>query len=338
MPALVAESAASCEEGPRASWARPGPLGGRQLLDPTTSETLQPMATNPELQHHPAGKPLRLRNETCVYCGVEFGPGQKRTKEHVIGRDFVPEVDFSVQWNLIVNACEGCNTEKSDLEGELAALTMQPDVLGRFAHDDERLARESVRKGRGAISARTGKPVIESQERFTIKGELMPGVTVSFGFVGPAQSVRDRVLRLAELHLRAFFYLITYDRQTRRGGGPSGAFLPLSIASKQDWGNAVLQAFQNQIKDWPFRVHALAADGYFKLIIRRRENSELWAWALEWNRNLRLAGFLGDESAVREVVARLPPLRDPKAYRKEVPLPEDDDILFDGPEPAVPLE
>lgn len=293
------------------------------------------MTDQPELRHHPAEKPLRLRNATCVYCGVEFGPGQKRTKEHVIGRDFVPEVDFSGQWNLIVNACQACNNEKSDLEGELAALTMQPDVLGRFAANDDRLPRQAERKGKGAVSARTGKPVADSQESFTIKGELMPGVTVSFGFVCPPQSVRDRVVRLAERHLRAFFYLITYDRQSQRGGGPSGAFLPVSIASKQDWGNAVLRAFQDTVADWPFRVHALAADGYFKLVIRRKEGAELWAWALEWNRNLRLAGLLGDEAALRTVAESLPPLTAPKGYGQEVPLPEDEDHLFEGPEPPV---
>jgi 5-methylcytosine-specific restriction endonuclease McrA len=99
------------------------------------------MTDEPELQHHPADKPLRLRNATCVYCGVEFGPEEKRTKEHVIAREFVPVVDFNGQWNLIVNACCSCNNEKADLEGEIAALTMQPDVLGRFATGDERVRR-----------------------------------------------------------------------------------------------------------------------------------------------------------------------------------------------------
>lgn len=289
------------------------------------------MAEHGKLQFYATDKPLRLRNSTCVYCRIKLGPGQKRTKEHVIGRDFVPEVDFNHQWNLIVNACEACNNEKSDLEGELGALSMQPDVFGRFAHDDERLARQAKRKGCGAVSARTGKPIAESQERLTVKGQLMEGATVTFGFVGPPQPSRGRVVRLAEMHLLAFCYLVSYDRQTQQGGGPTGVILPLSIAFKGDWGNAVLRSFQDQVTEWPFRVHALAADGYFKLFIRRKEGSELWGWALEWNRNLRLAGFLGEEAAVREVVASLPPLRDKRGYREDVPLPEDEDRLFDGP-------
>ena len=97
------------------------------------------------LIHHPSGKPLRLRNLTCAYCGVLFGPHVMRTKEHVIARNFVPDVDFSSQWNLIVNACESCNGAKSDIEGELSALTMQPDLYGRHVDDDERLAHEAER-------------------------------------------------------------------------------------------------------------------------------------------------------------------------------------------------
>lgn len=283
------------------------------------------------LRHHPSDKPLRLRNVTCVYCGVAFGPDVKRTKEHVVGRDFVPEVDFSKQWNLIVNACEHCNNAKSDLEGELAAISMQPDGFGRFTDEDERLPSQAKRKGQGAVSSCTGKPVSESHERLTVKGQLMPGVNVSLGFIGPPQPNWDRAIRLAEFHLRAFFYLITYNRQVRRGGGPSGCYAPLSIASKQDWENAVMQAFQHQVAGWAFRVHALIADGYFKLVIRRQEDAALWAWALEWNRNVRLIGFLGDEALVRSAVTELPPLPTSKDYRSEVSLPEDEDRLFDGP-------
>ena len=42
-------------------------------------------------------KPVRLRNRGCIYCGRGFSDQLVRTKEHVIGRKFVPGVDFSRQ-------------------------------------------------------------------------------------------------------------------------------------------------------------------------------------------------------------------------------------------------
>lgn len=285
------------------------------------------------LHQYPNDKPLKLKNMTCVYCGVDFRAGVPRTKEHVIGKKFVPKVDFGNQWNLIVFACENCNNAKSELEGELAAISMQPDAFGRFVDEDERLPREAKRKGEGAVSSRTGKPVADSHEKLMINmtGPLMRGVTASFRLITPPQIDWCRAAQLAKLHFLAFFYLITYDRETRQGGRPSGQFAPLCVTFKQDWGNAMMRSFQKEIAEWPTQVHAAGADGFFKLVIRRQEPAELWAWALEWNRNTRLIGLLGDEAPMRKVVAKLPLARTRDGYRKEEALSEDEDHLFDGP-------
>ena len=137
------------------------------------------MESSKGLRHHPNDKPLRLRNQTCVYCSTMFGPGVKRTMEHVIAKRFVPEIDFSKQWNLIANACEACAKEKGDLESDISAVTLQPDGFGRFANADARVPREAKRKGKGAISHRTGKPVGESHEELGITASgrtcLSPG-------------------------------------------------------------------------------------------------------------------------------------------------------------------
>ncbi len=63
----------------------------------------------------------------------------------------------------------------------------------------------------------------------------------------------------------------------------------------------------------------------------------MWSWALEWNRTYRLAGFLGDAEAIRELLADLPDLgmrvikdtpNERLRVREEVPLAEADDTLF----------
>ena len=60
------------------------------------------MLTN-ELTELSVEKPILLDNITCVYCGNELTP-QTVTKEHVVGRRFVPKGSLNQQWNLIVCA------------------------------------------------------------------------------------------------------------------------------------------------------------------------------------------------------------------------------------------
>lgn len=147
------------------------------------------------LHRPPPNRPIRLKNVTCPFCGV--GLEETASTEHVIGRRFVPRGKFNNHWNLLVAACTKCNNAKSELEDDLSALTMQPDVAGRFAADDERLLDEARRKGAGSFSRRTRKPVAQSQERLSITGSVMPGVTVRFGFVGPPQLDEARAYKLA---------------------------------------------------------------------------------------------------------------------------------------------
>jgi hypothetical protein len=69
-----------------------------------------------------------LRNRTCAYYGCE-PPKALRSKEHVIGRKFVPKGSLGNNaWNLILMACEKCNGEKADLEDEISAVSMMVDV------------------------------------------------------------------------------------------------------------------------------------------------------------------------------------------------------------------
>ncbi|HQZ38321.1 MAG TPA: hypothetical protein PLH72_04715 [Vicinamibacterales bacterium] len=59
--------------------------------------------------------PTVLKNATCPYCG-DGVPGRDGTKEHVIGKRFVPRSALDGSWNLILRACQRCNRRKAALE------------------------------------------------------------------------------------------------------------------------------------------------------------------------------------------------------------------------------
>lgn len=292
----------------------------------------------------PMNKPTRLRNTTCVYCGRPFGTERKRTKEHVIARKFVPHVSFDGQWNLIVNACRTCNGAKSDIEDDVSAISMQPDIFDQSPTDDSAYLDKAKSKGEGAISRRTHKPVIDSQEMIEVHGELMPGLSISFKCTGSPQIPQDRAFLLAHFQMTAFFYWITYQAEPKRGHFWPGGFAPIALVRRRDWGNDQIVGFQELISKWPYRRHMICADAYFKAIIRRspREDPPLWAWALEWNRSHRVIGFFGDMTAAQAAFDKLPALKKKIIERgvhpkkrpfvtrciEGVPLVEDRDYLF----------
>lgn len=261
-----------------------------------------------------------------------------KTREHVIGRNFVPAGATRGSWNLVLNACQSCNTKKSDLEDEISALTMQPDPTGAYPDDAPEFRIDAERKAQRSFSRQTGKPVAKSSVRHELKGSLGPGMTMSFSTVGPPQLDNARVHELARHHALAFFYLLTYDGNSRSGRWPPGVFMPVSTERKSDWGNPVQRDFARMTADWPFRMGLSTASGYFKALIRRNMPDDVWSFALEWNRALRCVGFFGDEAAARELHAKLPELklvevhRDAKSvtrWRSESQLPDSEDTLFD---------
>jgi hypothetical protein len=246
-----------------------------------------------------------------------------------------------------LNACEACNNLKSTLEDDISAISLQPDGYGKFPHNDPNLSYYAKIKGKGSQSRHTGKPVSESRENIQIKGELVSGVTIAFSLSSPPQISDDRAFALAHFHLAAFFYFITFNADTKLGGFWPGAFLPLMQTRQQDWGNKRQLKFMELISSWPMRFIGETAESFFKIVIRRHPTSECWAWALEWNRNIRVIGFFGDRSKAQEIVDTLPVLEfhyihpseaDPHSYRsrQEVPLSPSDDILFQYGGPPLP--
>lgn len=96
--------------------------------------------------------------------------------------------------------------------------------------------------------------------------------------------------------------------------------------------------------DWDTRWHAITADGFYKSGVRRQdEETALWAWALKWNRNYRLVGFFGEPEPMERLSAQIPPLpmESLSAWegghlkmRTDAPLLDEEDRLFDRPEPC----
>jgi hypothetical protein len=260
----------------------------------------------------------------------------RSTKEHVIGRRFVPRGCFDGQWNLILNACERCNNDKADLEDDISVITMMPDLTGGHAIDDDRLRAEVARKAAKSRSRRTGRAVADSQEKFTITGQFGPA-TFTFNFVAPAQVEDERLYRLAHYQFRGFFYWITYNAETCRGGFAPGGFYPLLAARRADWGAPWMLWFMDLIRGWELRVYAVAADSFCKLVIRKSPDADVWCWAMEWNHGHRIVGFVGDDAAIRALTATLPEQPMNAVHQTETEwirirtnaaLPEEEDDLF----------
>lgn len=294
----------------------------------------------PELKEMAFNRVVILKNKTCVYCGREItleGAPDIADEEHIIGRRFIPRGKLHGQWNLIVQACKVCNRKKSDLEDDISAITMQANAWGTHTDEDQVLAKEAKRKGVNSISRRTGKPVKESAEELKLNVPFAPGVEFKLTFTSPPQIERERIYELARLQLIGFFYFLTYNEETKKGGYWLGDFFPIPEAPRSDWGNPVHKAFMDAIVEWEPRLFVNTADGFFKAIIRGHPEAECWSWGLEWNKNYRVVGFFGEQETVQTIVNTFPPMeaqtisQGPSHYtrsRSETKLDEEDDKLF----------
>lgn len=296
----------------------------------------------------PANRAIVLKNCRCAYCGERLTDGT-RTKDHVIGRRFVPKGKLNGQWNLILYACRLCNNKKSDLEDDIAAITLSPDPAGRHAHGDVAAIDEARRRASKSISRKTRKPVQDSREGLNITGRFGPGITLNINYTAPPQIDEMRAFELARLHLAAFFFFQTYNAETQEGGWWLHGFHPVLMVRWEDWGNSVMRSIMKETADWDCRLHAVTADGFFKVMTRRHPSADCWVWAIEWNCSHRLIGFFGERELAEQIVKACPPRQRFTVFEKsgqslhycpEIPLPEAEDTLFkippelDNTEPA----
>jgi len=283
----------------------------------------------------PHSQPTRLKNKRCAYCNADFiGEGEPE-KEHVIGRRFVPKNSHNGQWNLHLNSCHRCNQAKSTLENDISAISMI-QTTGSSGGFDPTLAEEAERKGK-STSQRTGKPVSLSSESSKIVTQF-GRATISFGFKAPAQVDTSRLYQLARFQIAGFFFLLTYDEEKRQGYCWPGEFLPLGAVRRSDWGNPIKTGFSSATRNWDFRFGGgPTSSGYFQALIKKHPSETLWSWALEWNCNYRIFGFLGNRSEANKIISGFEPPQKSGPYsgeeavffsRKESPLLEDDDDFF----------
>ena len=298
----------------------------------------------------------RLGNKRCPYCFVDLSSDISWDTDHVIGRRFVPSGSLAGSWNLLVRACRGCNAAKAELEGDISSITLHQlafgadaaDVLGE---DPAGLLAEIRRKGQ-ARSPLTHRFVAESQTSSVVQGRFGPAA-LSFTFNGPPQLDPDRVLRLAAMHARGLAAIV-FSRDA--GGGPD--YLPPTFTlcaegGRGDWGAERTRGFMKMVRDWPSRLEIDgAANGFFRAMIRKEPGPRpIWAWALEWNRQHRTMGFMGEpELDLTALCDSLPEnawdgeqvFEDPERgrgvqrWREETSLPHDADTLFAGNWPAPP--
>ena len=292
------------------------------------------MATGQPMTWKPVNRPQVLKNSQCVYCGCVFSKENKFTTDHVIGKSFVPWNSFAANdWNLFVRCCLACNNRKSALENEISAITLQPSI--GETHADADLEEVARRKAQKAPSTATGKLVKDSVGTEKIESSLSPEASISFDFVVPVQLSPASVSHLAWDHVTAFFYAITYNEHTRSGGWPPGPLTWMRFSPRSDWGSQLFASFADSTKLWLPRVLGNAANGYFRVVMKRRdEQTLLWSFALEWNKSYRVIGFFGDKDASEHTVDAL--TFDPMfqtgvglRYREEVPLAASEDALFE---------
>lgn len=285
-------------------------------------------------------RPTLLNNTTCIYCGCDIDR-DSRTKEHVIGRRFVPRGALENSWNLIAWSCLKCNNKKSRLEDDISAITMRGKVWAEGAQGNEIIAREDQRKSPKSYSSRTRKPVAESDESVKINFAIAGGASISMNLIAPPQIDDARVDELTKHYLIGFFYFITYDSESRRGKFPPGKIYPIKNAIKSNWGNREHIEFMRMVLPWDYRLIAPGvANSHFRVAIRKHPNSGCFSWAMEWNQHFRVAGFFGEPHHVIPFYEKIPntsPRFDPENkspqfhITPDIALKEKDDIMFRDP-------
>jgi hypothetical protein len=291
------------------------------------------------------GRLTRLRNRRCPYCGEEIGGSVESSVDHVIGRRFVPKGSLAKSWNLLVNSHKKCNAEKAEYENDISATTLQMFVANPSEDplNANLLEAEAARKGR-ARSSLTHRRVNESHSKKTIKGNL-GSAELAFTFLSPPSLAEERILRLAEMQVRGLSSLIFFDRNKMDFNYLPPCIGLVAWSGRGDWGNVRVKAFMETVRDWEHRLLGTGlAGGYFQAIIRKEPSQRpFWSWALEWNKTLRLMGFMGEDAeSLEKFAAKLPiPTWDKywqtdspdqgqsfSRIRLETPLSPDEDKLF----------
>jgi hypothetical protein len=160
----------------------------------------------------------------------------------------------------------------------------------------------------------------------------------------PPQIDPDLLEILAFNQIQAFYALTTsHDPRQAESTSllPYRFFRLLGFYNHADCGNPQLVEISRRVRDWTCSAIINTANGFFRTICRRRKDE--WFWALEWNKFFRVAGMLVRPERDPELLSDLPDLRwislsATDRMRTEIPLADEDDILFvasDSPSPGT---
>jgi len=147
-------------------------------------------------------EPVILKNVTCPYCGIELTK-ETQSKEHVIGRRFVPKGTLNNCTNIRLFACTPCNNLKSDLEDDISAISLYNSL--QHGSPDVKLQQLVAHKAQMSRSRKTKKLIYDSHEHLQVSGKLFEIADFNCQFLAPPQIDIQRAFKLATLHLQALF-------------------------------------------------------------------------------------------------------------------------------------
>lgn len=252
-----------------------------------------------------------VSNQHCLYCGRFVGAGAllESDKEHLIARRFPPVGLMAAPdaFNLIFRACCDCNGEKAAIEDRVSAVSL----LTSPGREDPLVDADARRKAARSIDLRHN---------------------------APAQLSRLDAERLAFRHIQGLFSLLTSTDPRRPEMMrllPLRHFGVFGLWPYADWGNPQLLAIAEHTYALPRLAEFTTADGFFRTAMRRQAPGQPWLWALEWNQNFRVVGWIGERETPPSIFSDLPaPARrerapDLRSFR-QTPLAEiAEDLLFD---------
>src|SRR5436189_2134892 len=137
----------------------------------------------------------------------------------------------------------------------------------------------------------TRRPIAQSHVKHSIAFPF-GSARLTFNLVGNPHVPKESIHRLAWYHAVAFFGFLTYCLEKRKARA-FNSYTAIHMGPRSDWGNLRLREFADLTKSWIPRMWLYGADGYFRLIIRRRAATDaLWSFAVEWNKSYRVLAFL----------------------------------------------
>jgi hypothetical protein len=253
----------------------------------------------------------------------------------MIARNFVPPGSLGgTGFNFIFRACVDCNQRKADAERHVSTVTLlTSSARGTDGEVDAAALHKASRDFHPRVKGKLVKDASTEHEYQTRFG----AASLSFTMVAPPQLDESKGAVVACNQIQALFALITSSDPRKIEDTrllPATQWKPFGAFQFLDWGNRQLQTVAQRAANWPLLAGIVAANGYFKVLIRRRdEPSGEWFWALEWNKSVRVVGAIFAEDKAPPLFADLPEhewmqMSATKRMRAEIPLNPDTDLLF----------